>query len=107
MHKFKLHVKTDNMYFDDKVFVNIQLPHTPRKGEVIYLKPEHYDELEKLAKCDLDIANEYAPKWFYGSSNNIIDLTEKDLENLQFGDANTVSNIIYEADKDVTHIILE
>ncbi len=27
MHKFKLHIKTDTMYFDDKVFINIQLPH--------------------------------------------------------------------------------
>ncbi|WP_321514943.1 hypothetical protein [Marinifilum fragile] len=107
MLKVRIFVKNENVYKDDNVFIDVQLPSVPRKGETIFLSEESYAELESKAKGNLEIAKRYAPKWFYGESFSVETPTEKDLDNLSFGDMMYVCDVFYIANNEIVNVIMD
>ena len=107
MIKFKVFIDNDNL-FGDSVYVNITLPSVPREGQSISLGEEIKNELEDKAKRKISVAKNYAGKWFYGISRNLAsnEITEKNLTDLSFVDANYIKNVIYTANSEVVIIVL-
>jgi hypothetical protein len=107
MYKIKVHIKNDNDFLDSNVFVEIQLPAVPRKGEILYLNEEQQEILKKKVKSDLKIAVNYAPKWFYGASSGCENPKEKNLKDLDFGDAIFVNDVVFSGDSEFIQIELD
>lgn len=106
MKKIRVHIANDTKFMDPKVFVDINLPAIPRKGELIYLKNEQIRELEEKACEDIeDILFYYHPKWFYGYSCDCWTPKNSIIKDFDFGDANTVTDVLY--DEDIIHIELD
>jgi hypothetical protein len=105
MEKFRIHIENNINYIDQNVFIDIQLPSRPNKGDIIYLKESQLRKLESLATADLNIANCYY-NWFFGGKDEYGNIQEKDFEELDFGDAVHVKSICYVADQDFVHIVL-
>lgn len=95
MYKIKVHIKNDNDFLDSDVFVKIELPAVPRKGEILYLNKIQQEILKKKVKSDLKIAQNYAPKWFYGGSCGCENPKQKNLKDLNFGDAIFVDGVVF------------
>jgi hypothetical protein len=107
MYKIKVHIKNDNDFLDSNVFVEIELPAVPRKGEILYLNEEQQEILKNKAKLNLEIAQNYAPKWFYGASSGCENPKEKNLKDLGFGDAIFVDSVVFSGDSEFIQIELE
>ena len=97
MFKIRIHVyTTSNTFFDENVFVDVNLPGIPRKGDYINIGYELLCELESKATSDINIAKEYY-EWFYGKSYGIKkdDIKKENLDDLSFSDAILVQNVLW------------
>lgn len=105
MKKIHVHVESESVYMDEDVFVFIELPSIPRKGEFIWLSSELIDKLEMQATKNLDIASRYL-QYFGGKSYNISyeNLNEKNLKDLSFEDNIKIGCVWYKANTDTVHI---
>lgn len=104
MIKIRVHVHNEELFMDEKVFVDIELPFVPQKGDALFLTEEHKNELVQQAKSSLIIAKRYSPKWFYGGSFHCKNPNEENLEDLSFDDALTVHQVCYFANEDLVHL---
>lgn len=107
MYKIRVHIKNENNYNDEDVFVDIKLPGIPRKKDLLYLTKEQMTILENKVKKSLTIAQCYAPKWFYGRSHECTVPQEKNLDDFSFEDAINVDSIAFYGDSDIIHIELD
>lgn len=107
MKKVQVHVANECSFMDSRVFIDIQLPATPRKDEILYLKAEQFIELKRQACQNLNIAKDYSPKWLYGHSCNCDDPKESNLKDLGFEDAINISSVAYDADEDIIHVEID
>lgn len=101
-----VHIKNENTYIDDNVYVQIELPAVPRKGEILYLDNDLKQVLEDKAKSNLEVAIKYAPEWFYGHSHNCEELKQENLTDLSFDDAIYVDSVAFHANSEIIHIEL-
>ena len=95
-------------FLDDDVSVSFKLPAIPRVGERIFLTEELQSKLENMARSSLNKASNYR-NWFYGHSHKIregVDIQEKNLKDLSFGDASYVTHVVYYPDEDTVYIEL-
>lgn len=108
MIKVKIYIKSEQALYDEDVFIDALLPCIPNIGNLIFLKNEQQYELEKKAKTNLDIANKFTPKWFWGHSSRIEygDIKEENLKDLSFGDAMYVHNVVYEPNSEIVKIVI-
>lgn len=102
-----VYIKNDNEFIDSEVFVEIELPAVPRKGEILYLNEEQYEILENKAKSNLKIAKNYAPEWFYYGSSECQNLKKKNLKDLNFGDAIYVDSVVFTGNSEIIKIELD
>ena len=102
-----VHIKNENTYIDDNVCVQIELPAVPRKGEILYLQNDLKQVLEDKVKSNLEVAREYAPKWFYGHSYNCEEPKQVNLTDLSFDDAINVDSVAFNANSEIIHIELD
>lgn len=102
-----VHIKNENNYIDDNVCVQIELPAVPRTGEFLYLQNDLKQVLEDKVKSNLEVAREYAPKWFYGNSYNCKELKQENLTDLSFDDAINVDSVAFNANSEIIHIELD
>ena len=102
-----VHIKNENTYIDDNVCVQIALPAVPRKGEILYLQNDLKQVLEDKVKSNLEVAREYAPKWFYGHSYNCKKPNQENLIDLSFDDAINVDSVAFNANSEIIHIELD
>lgn len=102
-----VHIKNDNEFIDSEVFVEIELPAVPRKGEILYLNEEQYEILENKAKSNLKIARNYASEWFYYGSSECQNLKKKNLKDLNFGDAIYVDSVVFTGNSEIIKIELD
>lgn len=108
MIKVRIHIKNENTgSFDNRVCVNVELPASPRKGEVIYLSAELRGQLESKVRANLNVAKDYAPKWFYNASFDCREPNQKDLENFGFDDALFVCSVAYKPNSEVVLVELD
>lgn len=89
---------------DEEVYVNISLPFLPPVGSILHITDEMQLQLEAMAKSSLDIAQRYAPKWFYGKSRNCDEPKDENLEDLSFSDALYVTKILFKANCDIVEL---
>lgn len=108
MIKVRIYIKSEYSLFESEVFIDALLPHIPSKGNIIYLDEQQESELELKAKSSLDIANKFAPRWFYGHSGNVEygEVIEENLKDLSFTDAMFVHNVIYEPNSEIVKIVM-
>ena len=106
MYKIRVHINNENEYIDNRVFVDIELPAVPRKGEFLYLG-DNLSKLEEKAKEDLTIAKDYSPKWFYGASSACQEPKQENLKDLSFADAIQVSSVAYISGEDIVHVEID
>lgn len=92
MYKVKIYVK-NGFSWDDDVSIKIKIPLIPKIGDSLYLNYRMLRKLEKMATSKLEIAQRYAPDWFYGGSVNITHPTKENLNDLCFDDLLIVSDI--------------
>lgn len=107
MYKIMVHIKNDNDFIDSNVFVEIELPTVPRKGEILYLNEKQQEILKNKVKSDLKIALNYAPKWFYGHSWECKKPKKKNLKDLNFNDAIYVDIVVFTGDSEIIQIELD
>jgi hypothetical protein len=107
MFKIKIHIDTKRTYFDDNVFVDVELPAIPRVGEYIDLDDDLVEQLEDKATSDIEIARDYV-EWFYCNSTGIEpkDLKQENFEDLGFCDACMVSAVKFVPGSDIVSIEL-
>jgi urease accessory protein UreE len=105
MEKFRIHIENPINYIDQNVFIDIQLPSRPNKGDIIYLTDSQLIKLESLATAKLHIAKCYF-NWFFGGNYEYGNIQEKDIDKLNFDDAVHVKSICYVPDQDFVHITL-
>lgn len=101
MFNFKVHIYNEDNMMDENVYVNIRLPFLPPINSVIHLSDESVKQLEDMAKASLDIANRYAPRFFYGKSTNCYIVKKENLKDLSFSDAIYVKEIRFKENIDV------
>ena len=109
MIKFKVFIYTDperDNFLDKDVSINIELPSVPQVDDILYLKRKHFSVLEEKAKSSLEIAERYAPEWFYCHSSGVKDVKKENLKDLNFEDAMYVKEIVYTADDEFVCLIL-
>lgn len=102
-----IHIKNENIYMDDNVCVQIELPAVPRRGEILYLNDDLKQVLEDKAKSNLAVAREYAPKWFYGHSYNCEEPKQENLIDISFDDAIHVDSVAFNANSEIIHVELD
>ena len=107
MYKIKVHINNNNQFLDSDVFVEIELPAVPRKGDNLYLTQEQQEILKNKVKSDLKIAQNYAPKWFYRGSSGCENPKEKNLKDLDFGDAIFVDSVAFTGGSEIIEIELD
>lgn len=64
-------------------------------------------QLESKMRANLNVAKDYAPKWFYNASFNCREPNEKDLDNVGFDDALFVCNVAYKPNSEVVLVELD
>lgn len=108
MIKVKIYIKSEQALYEEEVFIDAILPHIPNKGNIVFLENEQQYELESKAKSNLDIANKFAPKWFWGHSSGIerYEVKEENLKDLSFGEAMWVHNVVYEPNSEIVKIVI-
>lgn len=108
MIKVKIYIKSEHALFEEEVFIDALLPCIPNIGNLIFLGNEQQNELEKKAKTNLDIANKFTPKWFWGHSSGIEygDIKEENLKDLSFDEAMYVHNVVYEPNSEIVIIVI-
>jgi hypothetical protein len=106
MYKIMVHIKNDNEFIDSEVFVEIELPAVPRKGEILHLTKEQHEILENKAKSNLKIARNYAPEWFYYGSSGCQNPKKKNLKDLTFLDAIYVDSVVFTGNSEIIKIEL-
>ena len=104
MVKIRVHIHSEEAFMDEKVFLDIELPSVPQKGDTLFLTEEQKNELVKQATSSLIVANRYAPKWFYDGSFHCKHPNEENLDDLSFEDALTVHQVCYFANEDLVHL---
>ena len=104
MFKIHLHIHAPEDFIDRQVYVPIELPFVPQKGDYLYVPEELLHELENKARRNPEIAKRYAPKWFYHKSFGVRFPTEENLPDLSFTDAHTVHAVAYQANSEIIHI---
>jgi hypothetical protein len=104
MIKIRVHIHSEESFMDEKVFLDIELPFVPQKGDTLFLTEGQKRDLKIKAISNLIIAKRYSPKWFYGGSFHCINPTEENLEDLSFDDALTVHRVCYYANEDLVHL---
>lgn len=107
MYKIMVHINNGDEFLHSAVCVEIQLPAVPRKGEILYLSDEQIDILQNKAKSDLKIAKSYRGKWFNGDSAGCKVLKQKHLQDLDFGDAIYVRDVVFSGDSEFIQIELD
>ena len=107
MYKIKVYINNYNQFIDSDVFVEIELPAVPRKGENLYLTEEQQEILKNKVKSDLKIAINYAPKWFYGASSGCENPKKNNLKDLDFGDAIFVDSVVFTGGSEFIQIELD
>lgn len=105
MIKIRVHIETEDLYMDDRVYKEIILPSVPRVGDWVSINK---DVLHEMACSSLDIAKDYR-EWMYGkSSDRVMDynyrITKEDLENLSFDDAGPVKSVCFREGNDYVDI---
>lgn len=106
MFKVRIHVHTtSSTFFDENVFVDVNLPGIPRKGDYINIGYELLCELESKATSDISIAKDYH-EWFYGKSYGInkADIKEEDLDDLSFSDAILVQSVQWNPSSNIVNV---
>ena len=103
--KLRAHIFNHADALDSDVFVDIQLPHLPRVGDVVYLSFREKQILEEKAKTKLSIATRYFDKWFYGIGN-IEELTPRYFDKICFDDAIFVCGVYFNTENDFIQIEL-
>lgn len=110
MIKVKIYIKSEYSLFEEEVFIDALLPNIPNIGNLIFLENEQQYELELKAKSSLEIANKFAPRWFYTTRSLNIkqggDVKEENLKDLSFGEAMYVHNVVYEPNSEVVKIVI-
>jgi hypothetical protein len=107
MYKIMVHISADNDFNDDRVCVQLELPAVPRKGEILCLGNDIVKILEDKAKADLETAQSYAPKWFYGRSYECSCPKNENLEDLSFSDAMYITSVLFHANSDIIHVEID
>lgn len=107
MYKIRVHIRNKAVLIDEAVFIDIELPSIPRKGEIVFLDEKLIEELENKAKSSLINSKSYAPKWFYGTSYDCNDPKKENLIDLSFIDAKFVDSVSYRANSDIVHVELK
>jgi hypothetical protein len=107
MYKIMVHIKNHNEFIDSDVCVEIELPAVPRKGDILFLNEEQIQILENKAKSNLEIAQNYAPKWFYYGSSGCKEPNENNLKDLKFEDAIYVDRVAFNGNSEIIHIELD
>ena len=107
MIKCKIYITNDNVYMDADVSIDIKLPCVPQIGSTLYLDEEQSLQLLNKAKSSLEIAERYAPKWFYGHSYNVEEVKEENLVDMGFDDATHVKAVSYNANSEIVEIGLD
>lgn len=102
----RVFIETNANYTDHDVFIRVDLPSVPRKGEAVYLETEQRKELERRACSSVSKASEYAPKWFFRKSHDCVEPKEEDLKNLSFIDAVEVNRVFWSG-KGFVGVVLE
>lgn len=107
MIKCRIHISGEKS-MDDKLFVIVNLPAVPRKGEWLRLTNDVLLELENKAKSDLVIAQDYM-KYFYSKSfhKDWFEVKKEHLQDLSFEEAINVAWIEYTANSEYVDIELD
>lgn len=103
MIKVRIHIK-GNTWMDEDVCTDIELPSLPQINSTVHIGDAAEEELLIRAKKSLLIAERYQ-EWIYGRRPTGL-LKEEDLENLDFGDAQYVWDILMIANDPIVHIEL-
>lgn len=104
MIKISVHIENNELDCDPDVSYLIELPQVPQKGDVLKLGKEIFEKLELQARKSVDVAQKYAPDWFFFKSFGEDCITNKDLKNLTFIDACFVSGVFYTPNLDIVAI---
>lgn len=110
MYKIRVYINKEyGCYNDGNVSIDIELPAVPSRGEVLNLSDDMIHILEEKAKADLEIARDYANKWFYYKSYNCDphDIKYENLQDLGFSDAIIVTSVMFSANSEIIEILLD
>ena len=103
MIKVRLHIDSDNVFMDERIFFDTELPFIFPKGTIIYGLKDIKNKLEEKIKSDLDIANDYL-KYFYYGSHNIEKATTESLKDFSLIDCNFIVDYCYDMDDNIVHV---
>lgn len=103
MIKVRLHIDSDNVFMDERVYFDIELPFIFPKGTIIYGLDDINSKLEDKIKSDLDIANDYL-KYFYYGSHDIEKATIESLKDFSLIDCIFVVDYCYDISDNIVHV---
>jgi hypothetical protein len=102
--KVRVHISNEDYFMDEKVFADVYLPAYPRIGERLIISVNAWNELTKKIFNDLKHAQNYL-HLIYGCECKHI--KKENLKNLDFGNYNYISDVLYVADEDLIHVQLD
>jgi hypothetical protein len=108
MIKCRIYIRGNEDFMeDDRLFVDIELPALPRKGDCIFGIDTEY--LNNIAQSDINIAKDY-PMWF---NNRFVDVDKieklgpEHLEYIDFFGAFLITNIWFNANDEYVQIQID
>lgn len=101
-----IYISNDNESLDANVRIKIELPCLPRIKDELFLSDEEMTKLEKMAKSDLAIAENYFPKYFYYGSGSDKIVTKENIKNISFQDVQKVKRVVFFSDDKTINIEL-
>ena len=107
MVKVRISIENQDLVFDSKIYIEAELPSSPRIGEMLFIKERGFEKLIALLRKNPNRIQHYY-EWVYGESKKTpwYKLNKKNLKDLSFDCAFIVCNIGYDIDNDFVEITL-
>lgn len=107
MFKIRVHVQNESEFMDDEVYVEIELPTVPRKGDYLNLTEDAILLLQERATQSIVSAEKYFPRWFYGKYRDNDVISSNDLKDLSFEYVVLVVEVLFNEGEDFIDIELD